>query len=279
MDPVLGWMLGLHRDLTIIVVAVMTIALFTLVRKFVTDQEWLKRARDDQDRLKELIKLAKQKKDKEAIKRYNLTKVEIQKNGFGHDLKVLAWVILPILLIGTWAWNRLGFIPPQAGEIVKVKVYMANSAIGRIMHLVPVDGVSVKNGWAKTIEKDTLPDQNWWDKGNSWVMDKMGMVAPLEGSATWEVMGSNGEQIHKLKFFFDGKIYESDFLVGQKIYAPEFKFVNEDPVQAIELQMRPLKLFGIIPGAAALMCPPWLVAYIFIAVGLFFLFKRILKVY
>lgn len=280
MDPVMGWMLLLPRDLMIVVFSVLTMVFFTLVRKMVTNQEWLKRASEDKDRLKELIKQAKAQKDKEAVKRYKLTDVEIQKNGFGNDIKVLAWVILPILLIGTWAWNRMGFMPPKSGEVVKVKVYMANSAINSIMHLVPADGVGVKNGWVKVVEKDTMPaDQSLWDKWNNWALDKMGMVAPLEGAATWEVMASEDKQPHKLKFYFAGKMYETDFLVGQKKYSPEFKFINEDPVQAIELQLRPLKFLAILPGIQAFMCPPWLTAYILIAVPLFFVFKRVFRVY
>jgi hypothetical protein len=47
----------------------------------------------------------------------------------------------------------------------------------------------------------------------------------------------------------------------------------------VSLLMRTRRPFGFIGALDWLLCPPWLVAYMLIAMPLFFLFKRILKVY
>jgi hypothetical protein len=41
--------------------------------------------------------------------------------------------------------------------------------------------------------------------------------------------------------------------------------------------MRPLKLLNVVPGIPALYCPPWLVAYLLLAVPLALALKRALR--
>ena len=64
MDCLLGWLLLLPRDVAIIGVAVITSSVMVFPRKWVADQDWLKRCDNDQKRLKQLTREARKKKDK-----------------------------------------------------------------------------------------------------------------------------------------------------------------------------------------------------------------------
>src|SRR5256885_5839424 len=73
-DIVLGWLLRLPRDLTLVVVAVFTALLMIGVRYLTTQQDRLRRAAEDTKRLRELVREAKGKRDNGALKRYQATR-------------------------------------------------------------------------------------------------------------------------------------------------------------------------------------------------------------
>jgi uncharacterized membrane protein (DUF106 family) len=293
MDPVLGWLLHLHRDVAMVMVASATAFVMVVVRKWVTDQNWLGRAHHDQARLDELVKIAKKAKDKEALARYKQTKNLIQMRSSKFELKPLLVVIVPVILLVTWCFGRFGFEPPRDGETVRVKLSVAKSDIGSLVHLAPVEGLSVKNGWVRTVEKDVVAKpEAIWDQCNAWLVDKVSRLfawmtrmppadpdALLEGAAIWEVAGKSRTSPYPLNIVMDGRNYEAKLLVGQKRYSPELVLFSDGKVQSVSLLMRTRRPFGFIGALDWLLCPPWLVAYMLIAMPLFFLFKRILKVY
>lgn len=293
MDPVLGWLLNLQRDVAMIAVASATALVMVVVRKFVTDQKWLSQAHDDQERLGELIKIAQQAKDKDAVARYKQTKNMIQMRSSKFELKPLMIVIIPVVLLVTWCFGRFGFEPPREGEMVRVKLNMSKSDIGKLVHLAPCEGLSIKGGWVRMVEKDVLDKpEGVWDQGNAWLVAEVGRLlawvtrvpvadaaALLEGAAVWEVAGKARTSPYALKVVVDEQIYQAALLVGQKTYAPEKVLFADGKVQSIDIRMKPRKLFGFIGALDWLLCPPWLVAYMLIAMPLFFLLKRILKVY
>ena len=72
-DPLLGWMLHLPRDLTLVLLAVMTGVIMTVIRRFTTNQDLLRRCKEDKARLGVLMSEAKSVGDKERIK--NIRKI------------------------------------------------------------------------------------------------------------------------------------------------------------------------------------------------------------
>src|SRR2546423_1266812 len=73
-DFVLGWLLRLPRDLTLVVVAVFTSLLMIAVRYLTTPQDRLRRAAEDGRRLRELAREAKRQTDPGAVQRYQRTR-------------------------------------------------------------------------------------------------------------------------------------------------------------------------------------------------------------
>ncbi len=49
--------------------------------------------------------------------------------------------------------------------------------------------------------------------------------------------------------------------------------------RALEVRLRPARLFGVVPGIPAVGFQPWLVAYLLITIPLVPLLKRTLRIY
>ena len=281
MDYVLGWLLYLPRDVAMIGVAVIASVIVVFPRKWVTDQDWLKRADDDQKRLKELKKAAAKKKDKEAVQRHKATISQVQLRAIKYEGKPLLIMLIAMVLIAMWCFGRMGFNPPQGGEAVEVKLHVPSSEIGEIGHLVPVDGIESVDGWVQKAKRDTLPEKvGFWDV----YVDKAAKFMkiadpPVEGVVTWRIVPEAGEEPYKMRIVFDGNVYERELIVGQKHYAlPLVMHSPPDLMPASEVVMTPRKLFGVIGGFGAWF-PPWLVAYLIIALPLVSILKRIFKIY
>ena len=281
-DPLFNWILSVPRDLRFVIAAVITSGCLALARKFATDQEWLKRADEDQVRLKQLVKEAKKAGDKEAVTRYKGTMGHIKMLGLKYEGKPLLIAIVPILLIATWAFCRLGNIPPAAGAPVEVKLYVPASAIGNVVHMLPQEGLNDEGGWIKEIVRDKYPEShNWWDEINHKGMIKMGMLPLPEGVATWNISGAAREEPYKMEFIYKDEKYDMDIQIGQKTYSTTLKmFPVGGPVQASEVVLKEQKMFGIVPGIPiAFHMPPWMLAYLIIVMALYPLNKHVFKIY
>jgi len=280
MDYVLGWTLYLPRDATVLIVAVLTSAIFVCARRFGTDQAWLKRAWADKKRLRQLIRQARRDRDREAKKRYKATLTLIKARVLKFEFKPLLWAIVPVALVGTWCFFRLGFHPPQPGQSFHVRAYLTASAIGGFAHLVPEKGLVAENGWVQRIVPDEPASaEGLWDSFNARVSAILGPSPKYEGVAAWRIRADRPGGEYTLKLRYAGKTYKKDLLVGSRHYAPAVAGFQDAPVYCVELGMRPVKPFGVVEGIDFLYMPGWLVAYLIIAIALVAVFKRLFRVY
>ncbi len=140
MDYVLGWMLRLHewtglredvsRDIVIFVVAVLTCIVLTYARKWTTDQDLMKRCKEDLATLKKLKKQARRDKDKDAKARIQMTVAQINLTRMKAELWGLLASLIPIVLLACWAWERLDYYPPEPGDTMQVRATFPASQIG-----------------------------------------------------------------------------------------------------------------------------------------------------
>ncbi|MDA1087578.1 MAG: EMC3/TMCO1 family protein [Verrucomicrobia bacterium] len=281
MDYVLGWLLYVPMDVAMIAVAVITSSIIVFPRKWVTNQHWLKRVDADQKRLKSLKKEAANRKDKEAVQRHKATISQVQLRAIKVECKPLLIMLIAMTLIAMWCFARLGFNPPGGGEAVELKLHVANSEIGKIGHLVPVAGIQTVDGWIQTAERDKPTEpRGVWETYTAKVARLMKLPEPtLESVVTWRIVPEGRPEPYALKMVFDGAVYERELLVGQKRYAPQLEVHSPpDLTPASEVMMRPPKLFGVIGGLGP-MFPPWLVAYLIVALPTVSVLKRVFKVY
>src|SRR5947208_1001488 len=131
-DFLLGWLLRLPRDLTLLVVAVFTSLFMIAVRYFTTPQDRLRRAAADGRRLRELVGQAKRNGDKSALQRYRRTRSMIGLVKLKAEGLPLLVSLLPIALVATWAIFRLEYPPVKSGEEVTLAVYTPVADSGEV---------------------------------------------------------------------------------------------------------------------------------------------------
>ena len=96
---------------------------------------------------------------------------------------------------------------------------------------------------------------------------------------TWRIVPEGRPEPYQLKMVLDGTVYERELLAGQKRYAPQVEMHSPpDLMPASEVMMTPRKLFGVIGGLGP-MFPPWLVAYLIVALPAVSVLKRVFKIY
>ena len=259
MDVLLGWLLRLPSDLQLIAVALGSAIILTAVRVRTSNQDLLRRCREDKSRLKALIREAKQRKDRTALQRHRSTLGMIAMKQLRQEGRPLLASLLPIVLLATWAFHRLEFHPPVAGEPVEFSAHFPISAAGRIAHIAPGEGVVAANGWLQEIA--AVVDQG-----------------PAHGVATWQLTASERAEPHRLQVRFDHRTFEHPLRVGTRTYEPPVR-THDEHLLRTEVKLRPVKLFGTVPGIPAILFPPWLTAYLLLVVPCVFILKRVFKIY
>ena len=259
MDFLLGWLLRFPSDVQLFVVAIGSALILALVRRWTTDQGLLKRCRQDKAQLKQLLRAAKARKDTSAVQRHRATLGMIAMKQLRQEGRPLLASLLPIVLLATWALNRLEFHPLKAGDPFEFTASFPISATGKIVHLTPCDGVAAQTGWIQEIAAVT-------DQG------------PAHGMASWLLTSEARAEPRRLQVRYGTRTFEHPFLVGTRTYEPP-QIVHDEQLFETKLKMRPVQLFGIVPDLPALHFPAWLVAYLIIIIPFTFLTKKVLRIY
>ncbi len=256
-DGLLGWLLGLSWHATLLAVAACTGLLLALVRKYTTNQDLLRRVDADKVRLKELKREAKRAKDKEARLRYRQTTAMVAMKAFAQEGKPLLLAVLPIAILATWCYNRMGYFPPRDSEPVEVVFYGPVSAVGETVTLLPQDGLKAE-GWVRLAREEKVADQP-------------------TAVARWKVSGAASRRPHKLVFRWRDETFDrGEILVGQKTYSP--RIVSDDAGRlGAEVCLREARPLGIVPGFGDAF-PAWLVGYLILVIPGAMVIKRLLRV-
>ena len=256
-DPLLGWLLALSWTATLIVVALGTGLILAGIRKFTTNQDLLRRIADDKKRLKELVREAKSAGDKEAQKRMRQTVALVGLKALAQEGKPLLLTILPIAILATWCYNRLGYHPPRAGEPVQVAFYGPLSAVGETVTLLPQEHLSA-DGWVKLARQESVRGQP-------------------AAAATWTVRAAAGDKPYRLVFRWrDETFARGELLVGGRTCSPRF-VTDEEGKLGCEVRLREARPLGIVPGWGETF-PPWLVGYLALVIPAAVVIKRVLCV-
>ncbi|HUT34954.1 MAG TPA: hypothetical protein VNE39_15800 [Planctomycetota bacterium] len=258
MDYPLGWLLALPRDVAIAIVAVGTSLLLTLVRKWTTDQDQLRRSKGDLRRLKQLLRQAKQAKDRTAAGRIRTSLAMVNGIRLKAEGKPLLVSLLPIVLLAVWAVERLDFFPPRVGEDLTIHAYYPLSSVDKLTHLVPPDGLEMHGEAIRLVEVDPHGQQN--------------------GLATW-VLRPTAPVSTDLLIRHQGETADHAVRVGGRAYAPPLGAGSGNKILATETVLRQAKFLGIVPGLPALALPPWLIAYLLIVIPFVPILRRTLRVY
>jgi uncharacterized membrane protein (DUF106 family) len=264
MDPVMGWTLSLSMDVALVIVAVLTALVMTLIRRFTTDQAYLARMAADKKRLKQLIREAKKAKDKEAVGRHRATIGMIGMRAMKAEGMPVVVSLLPIVLLATWSFARLGYVPAEPGEPVKFTTYLSVMSVGEPVHLVPQAGLESDEPWIQQVREGK---------------DDLGASA---GVVTWTLRGEARDEPYPLTVASNGRedrVGDANVQFDGLTYTPPLHIYPGHPViKGSKVDLQEFKLAGVVPGFPQVGLAPWLVGYLLLAVPLAFGFRWLLRV-
>ena len=259
-DPLMGWLLNIQRDIVLFIIAIGTALILTLVRRWATNQDFLKRCKNDKQTLKKLIKEAKKNKDKARLMQLRATMGQIGSKSFLAEGKPLLFSLIPIAIIAVWSMSRIGFMPPDGTKPIKFQVYKPVGSINKLIYIVPQPGMTAENGWIQKITEDS---------------DKDGKIN--SGIAEWTLDCKKRQEPYKLSVHCQDQVFTVDLAVNGKTYSPPVLQYGNNPLEISQVVMPEYKPFGLVPGFLGL--PPWIIGYLIIVVPLALVLKPVLKVY
>ena len=263
-DPLLNWMLFLPRDVALLVLALMTALVLTVIRLFTTNQEYLGRCKQDRKVLKKLLSDAKKRGDRDAKRRYRQTLGQIGGQQLMAEGKPLLGSILPIALLAVWAFGRLAFVPPDPGEAVTFNAYFTAPRIGERVHVLPQEGITSENGWIQQVRAVTEDDFAY-------------MI--FAGMASWDLVAEPRDEPYEIAVRYDGGTFTMPLRGPGRKYANPIMFVDDPRIEAMTVDLTEYQPFGIVPGFPAIMVQPWLLGYLLIVVPMAFVLKPVMKIH
>ncbi len=277
LDYPLGWLAAIPRDVAVIIVAVGTSLILTIARKWTTDQDRLRRAKNDLKRLKQLKREAKRAKDKPAAKRIGSTIGMINLMKMKAEGKPLLIYILPIALLAIWCFGRLDFYPAEVGDEVVVKAWYPLSSISgdraiSYTYLVPPSpetGIEMVSDPIQEVVEDPVPTAS-------------GEV--LNGYAEWTIRPTKEINAVELVIRHNRESVTHPFSAGGRYYEPTVQIHGSELFEATQVDLDQYKFLGFVPGIPPGGVPmyilaPWIVAYLIIVIPTVPLFRKWLNVY
>ncbi|MFB3893182.1 MAG: hypothetical protein ACE15C_14285 [Phycisphaerae bacterium] len=232
MDFLLGWTLYLPTWAAVAVVAVVTSAILTFVRPLTTNQDMLRRCKQDKKRLKELMRESRKSRDKEARLRQRASVAVVAMKMLKAEGWPLLAAIIPIAMLCTWCFARLGYVPPRPGEQITVTAYFRVSAIGQLAHVVPEDGLRADGGWVRHVTAGGEGDE----KGSS---------AGAEGKAVWTIRADRRDKPYTLTIRCGEDSCTKELIVDSRHYSPAIEYYPDHAIERIELDHKPYEPFGL----------------------------------
>jgi hypothetical protein len=104
-----------------------------------------------------------------------------------------------------------------------------------------------------------------------------GWIREIEanGEAHWRV--KLPPDAKELVFRYGERTYRHPVIVGGRTYAPTLVFQDER-LDGTEVRLRPVKLFGVVPGVPQIGLAAWMVGYLVIVIPFVPLLKKLLRI-
>ena len=240
--PFLEW----NAFIGILVVSLVISILVTVVYKYTTNQDEMKRLKDKQKEYQTTMKSLRDnpsemmKVQKEAMK----TSFEYMK----HSFKPTLYTMIPVLLIFSWMAGHLAYQPIMPGEAFSLTASFKDGAVGNATLVLPTGSEFVSDIATKPVGSVV----NW-------------KVNALEGTHTFAVVVPGSNQTKEV-------------IVGSRyIVASEVELYQHGDIEKISVaytKLTPLgsfALFGWYPG--------WLALYIFFSLVFSVVLRKVMKLY
>jgi uncharacterized membrane protein (DUF106 family) len=245
LSPIFQPLLNSSPFWTVLLLALVITVIITIVYKFFTNQNEMKRLKDEQKDYQKRIK-ALRDQPAEAMK---LQKEAMKKNMdyMKHSMKATLITFLPIILIFGWMNAHLGAEPIFPGETYSVTANFEDGVGGKAV-LIPPAGTEIIGD----VEKE------------------------INSGVTWQLKSDKGEHLLKVKVG-DTEQTKNVLITKDVEYAEAIETYDHSDIKSITInykKLRPLgdfDIFGWQPG--------WLGLYIIFSIVFSIGLRKLFKVY
>jgi hypothetical protein len=170
------------------------------------------------------------------------------------EVRTLLVSVVPLAILLMWASQRMHYLPPAPQEPLEFAAWLPSSAVGSVVHLVPVSGLRTQDGWIREV-KPSRRD------GSS------------RGTATWMLQAVADNESYSLTIRFRDRSFEHTVRIDRSRYAPPRRLHGDD--FETQLRLREYRPFGVSAGG---WLPPWLLGYVVLVLVAYPLLRRSLRV-
>jgi hypothetical protein len=176
--------------------------------------------------------------------------------------------------------ERLEYMPPAVGEALTFRAYYPLSSVDKLTHLVPREGLELKPG-SSAVQQVMLADDG------------------ENGVAAWVIVPRQPLETTELTIRHQHDAVAHRVHVDGRTYAPPLQAHGDHSVLATEVVLTPARFLGIVPGvtvpgvivpgvavpgvaapgATSPGLPPWVVAYLLLALALVWPVRKLLRVW
>lgn len=257
LDPILGPLLLLNPLIAIFIISFVISLTMVLVYKRFTDQDLMKRLKNE---IKELQAEMKALKDKpEKMMEVQKRAMETNSKYMMHSMKPTLFTIIPIFLIFGWLNGHMAYWPIMENSEFSITAQF-EEADGTISLLNPPDGITVLNG----LDQEILDDK-----------------------ADWVLQGRAGS--YTLDYSLDGQEFSHSLIIttGQRSYAKPvlrekdlgIKDTGLDTLTISNKKVQPLQQIPLVKSIPWVGNWGWLGTYILFSITFSVVLRRWLKVY
>ena len=240
LDPILDPLLSLAPFWIIFIIGFLITLFTSLIYKFATDQDLMKRLKQDQKDMQKKLKEIKENPEKLQMHQKEMMQKNLEY--MKHSMKPMLYTFLPIIILFGWLGTHLAFSPIFPGEPFSVELNLNEE----------IQNVTLKTS-LELISYDVSDNVH-----------------------SWSLKGDEGEYL--LEFHIEDKIYEHKVIISNdQRYIEPLKQFNDNKISFIKTgnaELKPLgsvSIFGWEPG--------WLGIYLVISVILSIVIRKLLKIH
>lgn len=248
LDPVMNPLLNLSYLTAIIIVSFFITLIVTLVYKFSTDQEKMKKLKKELNSFNKEIRKLQSKDPKKAL---DMQAKMMSKNMeyMKHSFKSTLYTLIPLIIIFSWLNANMAYMPLEPNKEFSVIAYFDDTAVGTV-YMNSTPQLVFVNGQTQEIS---------------------------ENKAVWKLKAEEGD--YMLIIDYGDNIYDKEISVssGKGEYNPVVENYNVGPLKQVSVPHDPVlpfgkfRLFGWTPG--------WLAAYIIFSLIFSTGLRKLMKVY
>lgn len=245
-NPLLGPLINSSPFWGVLILALVISVIIVLVYKYATNQEEMKRLKEEQKEFQKRMKALKDqpeemmKVQKEAMKT-NMTYMK-------HSFKATLITMLPIILIFGWMNGHLGYEPIYPGETFSITAFFEKGVSGEAELLVDSETTLFSE------PKQTIS----------------------EGEVTWRLKAEAGEHFLTVKTANDEQ--NKKVLITKELeYEEPFSVFKNADISKIQINYNPLKPAGELSILG--WRPGWLGWYIIFSIVFSIGLRKLLKIY